>query len=164
MAARRLIRSSSMGQSADLLRSFNRDINPVPRMVSKEQKTQPNLKPAKKEVAPSPAPARIEKQEPPNVVAEKPRKCIFAFPSPPRVQKQRSDYFLDACALCKKKLDFKEDIFMYSDKAFCSQNCRDDQIALDEKFNPPSPTRNQQTRFICKDKGRWKTKFNFKRA
>lgn len=113
MAARRLIRSSSMGQSADLLHSSTRAINPVPRMVSKEQKTKPNLNPATKVVVTAPAPARMEKQEPTKVVDEKPRKCIFTFPSPPRVEKQRGDYFLNACALCKKKLDFKEDIFMY---------------------------------------------------
>ncbi|KZV35399.1 disease resistance protein-like [Dorcoceras hygrometricum] len=53
---------------------------------------------------------------PPMVVAEKPRKSIFTFPSPPRVENPRAacdHYFSDACALCKKKIDFKEDIFMY---------------------------------------------------
>ncbi|XP_043697881.1 FCS-Like Zinc finger 17-like [Telopea speciosissima] len=40
--------------------------------------------------------------------------------------------FLEACYLCKKKIGEKDEVFMYSYlRAFCSCNCRDQQIALD---------------------------------
>ncbi|XP_015888118.3 FCS-Like Zinc finger 6 [Ziziphus jujuba] len=40
--------------------------------------------------------------------------------------------FLKACSLCKKKLKVDDDLFMYGYlRAFCSPECRDDQIALD---------------------------------
>ncbi|KAH7573821.1 hypothetical protein ACOSP7_007688 [Xanthoceras sorbifolium] len=40
--------------------------------------------------------------------------------------------FLKNCSLCKKKLDLEEDLYMYGYlSAFCSPECRDDQIALD---------------------------------
>ncbi|KVH89747.1 uncharacterized protein LOC112521931 [Cynara cardunculus var. scolymus] len=42
-------------------------------------------------------------------------------------------YFLDACFLCKKLLDGNTDIFMYrGDTAFCSEECRREQIDDDE--------------------------------
>lgn len=40
--------------------------------------------------------------------------------------------FLKACSLCKKKLKVTADVYMYGYlRAFCSAECRDDQIALD---------------------------------
>ncbi|XP_031278082.1 uncharacterized protein LOC116136531 [Pistacia vera] len=40
--------------------------------------------------------------------------------------------FLEGCALCKKKLKENVDVYMYGYlSAFCSPECRDDQIALD---------------------------------
>ncbi|KMZ63090.1 hypothetical protein ZOSMA_42G01300 [Zostera marina] len=42
-------------------------------------------------------------------------------------------YFLDACTLCKKSLVAHRDIFMYrGDTPFCSEECRQDQIEMDE--------------------------------
>ncbi|KAL1202235.1 FCS-Like Zinc finger 10 [Cardamine amara subsp. amara] len=44
--------------------------------------------------------------------------------------------FLRTCYLCSKKLDFKEDIYMYSGyKAFCSSECRQVVLDLDEEMN-----------------------------
>ncbi|GLJ13601.1 hypothetical protein SUGI_0216120 [Cryptomeria japonica] len=41
--------------------------------------------------------------------------------------------FLYACYLCRQKLSHQKDIFMYGgDKAFCSEECRYQQIASDE--------------------------------
>ncbi|GLU01392.1 hypothetical protein SLE2022_187020 [Rubroshorea leprosula] len=46
-----------------------------------------------------------------------------------------SGSFLRSCYSCKKKLEEKEDIYMYrGDKAFCSLNCRSHKIWIDEKF------------------------------
>ncbi|KAJ4722505.1 Protein of unknown function (DUF581) [Melia azedarach] len=40
--------------------------------------------------------------------------------------------FLKACSLCKKKLEETADVYMYGYlRAFCSPECRDDQIAVD---------------------------------
>lgn len=42
--------------------------------------------------------------------------------------------FLDACFLCKKRLGPRVDIFMYrGDAAFCSDECRERQMAIDER-------------------------------
>eukprot|EP01018_Ginkgo_biloba_P027850 Gb_29565 [translate_table: standard] len=42
--------------------------------------------------------------------------------------------FLDACYLCKRRLDPGRDIYMYrGDKAFCSVDCRWQQILMDER-------------------------------
>lgn len=42
-------------------------------------------------------------------------------------------HFLEACFLCKKPLGGNRDIFMYrGDTPFCSEECREDQIEIDE--------------------------------
>ncbi|KAK3225058.1 hypothetical protein Dsin_004920 [Dipteronia sinensis] len=42
-------------------------------------------------------------------------------------------HFLEACFLCKKPLGSNRDIFMYrGDTPFCSEECRQDQIEIDE--------------------------------
>ncbi|XP_019101043.1 PREDICTED: uncharacterized protein LOC109132983 [Camelina sativa] len=42
-------------------------------------------------------------------------------------------HFLESCSLCCKTLSINSDIFMYSgDMAFCSQECRQEQIEYDE--------------------------------
>ncbi|PKA59190.1 hypothetical protein AXF42_Ash001283 [Apostasia shenzhenica] len=42
-------------------------------------------------------------------------------------------HFLDSCFLCKKPLADNLDIFMYrGDVPFCSEECRQEQIAMDE--------------------------------
>ncbi|XVF52443.1 hypothetical protein PTKIN_Ptkin05aG0018600 [Pterospermum kingtungense] len=42
-------------------------------------------------------------------------------------------HFLDACFLCKKSLGGNRDIFMYrGDTPFCSEECRQEQIDIDE--------------------------------
>ncbi|XP_021285984.1 uncharacterized protein LOC110417782 [Herrania umbratica] len=42
-------------------------------------------------------------------------------------------HFLDACFLCKKPLGGNRDIFMYrGDTPFCSEDCRQEQIDIDE--------------------------------
>ncbi|CAL9203734.1 unnamed protein product [Musa hybrid cultivar] len=42
-------------------------------------------------------------------------------------------HFLDSCNLCRKPLPRNHDIFMYrGDMAFCSEECRKEQIEMDE--------------------------------
>ncbi|XP_078440302.1 FCS-Like Zinc finger 3-like [Wolffia australiana] len=42
-------------------------------------------------------------------------------------------HFLDACFLCKKTIGRNRDIFMYrGDMPFCSEECRQEQIEMDE--------------------------------
>ncbi|XP_051144201.1 FCS-Like Zinc finger 3-like [Andrographis paniculata] len=42
-------------------------------------------------------------------------------------------HFLDSCFLCRKQLSQKSDIYMYrGDTPFCSQECRQEQIEMDE--------------------------------
>ncbi|KAJ8748819.1 hypothetical protein K2173_011377 [Erythroxylum novogranatense] len=42
-------------------------------------------------------------------------------------------HFLEACFLCRKPLGCNSDIFMYrGDTPFCSKECRQEQIELDE--------------------------------
>ncbi|CAA7406711.1 unnamed protein product [Spirodela intermedia] len=42
-------------------------------------------------------------------------------------------HFLDECCLCRRPLGRFRDIFMYrGDTPFCSEECRQEQIALDE--------------------------------
>ncbi|XXG59179.1 hypothetical protein AAC387_Pa04g1305 [Persea americana] len=42
-------------------------------------------------------------------------------------------HFLEACFLCKKTLGGNRDIFMYrGDTPFCSEECRQEQIEVDE--------------------------------
>ncbi|CAH8383707.1 unnamed protein product [Eruca vesicaria subsp. sativa] len=42
-------------------------------------------------------------------------------------------HFLESCSLCRKHLGLNSDIYMYrGDKAFCSNECREEQIEYDE--------------------------------
>ncbi|KAM3370142.1 hypothetical protein ACQJBY_017816 [Aegilops geniculata] len=44
-------------------------------------------------------------------------------------------YFLDACFLCRKPIASNRDIFMYrGDIAFCSEECRTEQMEADEEM------------------------------
>ncbi|KAI3469601.1 hypothetical protein Pfo_026264 [Paulownia fortunei] len=156
----RLTRSSSMGGSADFLGRI-KPVKPQP-VASQEKKQAPAptgqanaIKPVQNPVArKAAAPPQFAKQkQPPTAAVEKPRKRIFTFPSPPRGKDDRSrkgrEDFLDACALCKKKIGQDRDRYMYGYlQAFCSPECRDDQIALDDEFNPPSPVRGQAGNFL----------------
>ncbi|XP_004300295.1 PREDICTED: uncharacterized protein LOC101301109 [Fragaria vesca subsp. vesca] len=46
---------------------------------------------------------------------------------------EHQPHFLEACFLCKKPLGDNRDIFMYrGDTPFCSEECRDEQIEIDE--------------------------------
>lgn len=48
---------------------------------------------------------------------------------------QQPDYFLQSCSLCKRHLSPGRDIYMYKgDAAFCSIECRDEQIVRDERI------------------------------
>ncbi|KAL4385451.1 hypothetical protein GQ457_15G009350 [Hibiscus cannabinus] len=50
-----------------------------------------------------------------------------------RFEDVRQPHFLDACFLCNKPLGFDCDIFMYrGDTPFCSEDCRREQIDIDE--------------------------------
>ncbi|ONK80662.1 uncharacterized protein A4U43_C01F20310 [Asparagus officinalis] len=50
-----------------------------------------------------------------------------------------SDDFLSYCFSCKKKLEQGEDIYMYrGEKAFCSCNCRDQEILSEEEMGKPA--------------------------
>ncbi|KAE8658481.1 poly(U)-specific endoribonuclease-B-like [Hibiscus syriacus] len=54
--------------------------------------------------------------------------------SSPRFEDQiRQPHFLDSCFLCRKPLGGNKDIFMYrGDTPFCSEDCRQEQIDIDE--------------------------------
>ncbi|MCE2054980.1 hypothetical protein HAX54_041737 [Datura stramonium] len=46
---------------------------------------------------------------------------------------EKQPHFLDACFLCNKPLGHNRDIFMYrGDTPFCSEECRQEQIEMDE--------------------------------
>nr|XP_043622690.1 FCS-Like Zinc finger 3-like [Erigeron canadensis] len=46
---------------------------------------------------------------------------------------QEQPHFLEACNLCSKTLDHTSDIYMYrGNTPFCSQECRQEQIGIDE--------------------------------
>ncbi|KAL6279832.1 hypothetical protein ACE6H2_016713 [Prunus campanulata] len=50
-----------------------------------------------------------------------------------RFEETHQPHFLEACFLCKKPLGDNRDIFMYrGDTPFCSEECRDEQIEIDE--------------------------------
>lgn len=56
--------------------------------------------------------------------------------------------FLDSCYLCRRRLSQGHDLFMYGgDKAFCSAECRYQQILMDERTHrgPPSVIRSGST-------------------
>nr|XP_043610636.1 FCS-Like Zinc finger 3-like [Erigeron canadensis] len=47
---------------------------------------------------------------------------------------ENTTYFLEACSFCSKPLGHNSDIYMYrGNKPFCSQECRQEQIDIDEK-------------------------------
>ncbi|KAA8522112.1 hypothetical protein F0562_012574 [Nyssa sinensis] len=46
---------------------------------------------------------------------------------------EHQPHFLESCFLCKKTLDDNKDIFMYrGDTPFCTEECRQEQIEIDE--------------------------------
>ncbi|XP_016483299.1 FCS-Like Zinc finger 2 [Nicotiana tabacum] len=46
---------------------------------------------------------------------------------------EQQPHFLESCFLCKKQLGSNKDIFMYrGDTPFCSEECRQEQIEMDE--------------------------------
>ncbi|GMJ00445.1 hypothetical protein like AT4G17670 [Hibiscus trionum] len=50
-----------------------------------------------------------------------------------RFEDVRQPHFLDSCFLCKTPLGVDRDIFMYrGDTPFCSEECRQEQIDIDE--------------------------------
>lgn len=56
----------------------------------------------------------------------------------------RSTDFLDSCRLCRSRLKQGQDVFMYNgDNAFCSMECRYEQIVIDERKErwPPAVIR-----------------------
>ncbi|XP_044495907.1 FCS-Like Zinc finger 17-like [Mangifera indica] len=55
-------------------------------------------------------------------------------PALPPVCKPTAEYscFLKSCHLCNKKLSFHKDVYMRSDQGFCSIECRNRQIYLDD--------------------------------
>eukprot|EP00253_Pinus_taeda_P006293 PITA_06293 len=64
---------------------------------------------------------------------------IWDVASPPRsyssVPVFSVGYFLSACCLCKRQLNHGKDIYMYrGDKAFCSVECRYQQILMDDRM------------------------------
>ncbi|XP_042516912.1 uncharacterized protein LOC122091140 [Macadamia integrifolia] len=83
-----------------------------------------------------------------NLKPEQPCRRIFTISSPVRESKVENPElnsihsklggFLEACYLCKKKIGEREEVFMYSYlRAFCSCNCRDQQIELDRAIEKP---------------------------
>ncbi|KAJ1261034.1 hypothetical protein BS78_10G277300 [Paspalum vaginatum] len=44
-------------------------------------------------------------------------------------------HYLGSCFLCKTSIACDRDIFMYRDAAFCSVDCRDDQMDMDEALH-----------------------------
>ncbi|CAA7032834.1 unnamed protein product [Microthlaspi erraticum] len=44
-----------------------------------------------------------------------------------------SDNFLSVCNFCNKKLDVGEDIYMYREKGFCSEECRWEEMMVEEE-------------------------------
>lgn len=81
-------------------------------------------------------------------VSEAPRKVIWTVGSPVRENgkdgpetktDEQSGAFFETCFLCKKKITQKNDVFMYGYlRAFCSSECREKQIIVDEKGKPAS--------------------------
>ncbi|KAG6596906.1 FCS-Like Zinc finger 1, partial [Cucurbita argyrosperma subsp. sororia] len=56
-----------------------------------------------------------------------------SFRSLSAVACSRPSHFLDSCFLCRKPLGNNTDIFMYrGDTPFCSEDCRQEQIEIDE--------------------------------
>ncbi|KAL3827980.1 hypothetical protein ACJIZ3_016782 [Penstemon smallii] len=82
----------------------------------------------------SATPAKIMKAE--SSADSSRAKNIFTVASPETIgapDQMKSDGFLERCHFCKKRIAQNSEIFMYSDLcAFCSAECRDNQIALDQ--------------------------------
>ncbi|GLJ13600.1 hypothetical protein SUGI_0216100 [Cryptomeria japonica] len=70
------------------------------------------------------------------------KEMVFEDSGPSALSSLEPADFLYACYLCRQKLSHQKDIFMYrGDKAFCSEECRHQQIASDErKEQRPSPS------------------------
>ncbi|GKV10752.1 hypothetical protein SLEP1_g22072 [Rubroshorea leprosula] len=67
------------------------------------------------------------------------RNLASSIPSPRSARfydarfEDQQPHFLDSCFLCKKPLGDNKDIFMYrGDTPFCSEECRQEQIDMDE--------------------------------
>ncbi|CAL5050159.1 unnamed protein product [Urochloa decumbens] len=44
-------------------------------------------------------------------------------------------HYLESCFLCKDSIACNRDVFMYMDAAFCSDDCRQEQMDMDEALN-----------------------------
>ncbi|CAN6206686.1 unnamed protein product [Urochloa humidicola] len=52
------------------------------------------------------------------------------------VTRQRRLHYLESCFLCKESIACNRDVFMYKgDAAFCSDDCRQEQMDMDEALN-----------------------------
>ncbi|CBI20951.3 unnamed protein product, partial [Vitis vinifera] len=61
--------------------------------------------------------------------------CILEFECSDNSTPYPSNDFLSICYSCKKKLEEGKDIYMYrGEKAFCSLNCRSQEILIDEEM------------------------------
>ncbi|KAI4371477.1 hypothetical protein MLD38_019708 [Melastoma candidum] len=73
-------------------------------------------------------------------------------------EERRQPHFLEACFRCRKQLGNNRDIFMYGgDTAFCSEECRQEQIDMDEskekrkkKINPSSSSSSSSMKALRK--------------
>ncbi|MQM14889.1 hypothetical protein Taro_047828 [Colocasia esculenta] len=62
----------------------------------------------------------------------RPTAAVATFSYAPPCEEE-TPHFLDACHLCRQPLSRYRDIFMYrGDTPFCSEECRQEQIELDE--------------------------------
>ncbi|KAF8388090.1 hypothetical protein HHK36_026756 [Tetracentron sinense] len=93
---------------------------------------------------------------------EQSRRKILTLESPVRETNmeidtgERGRWFLEACYYCKKKLNLDLDVFMYGYmQAFCSPECRDEQIDLDTEAEAEAdeasgePTKRITTESCC---------------
>ncbi|XP_066371413.1 uncharacterized protein [Miscanthus floridulus] len=52
------------------------------------------------------------------------------------VARRRRLHYLESCYLCKESIACDRDVFMYKgDAAFCSEDCRDEQMDMDEALH-----------------------------
>ncbi|CAL4966402.1 unnamed protein product [Urochloa decumbens] len=51
------------------------------------------------------------------------------------VTSRQSLHYLESCFLCKESIACNRDVFMYMDAAFCSDDCRQEQMDMDEALN-----------------------------
>uniref|UniRef100_A0A0C9RG01 TSA: Wollemia nobilis Ref_Wollemi_Transcript_29023_1096 transcribed RNA sequence n=1 Tax=Wollemia nobilis TaxID=56998 RepID=A0A0C9RG01_9CONI len=95
----------------------------------------------------------LESESGPGALSEGPRPRTalghMAFGGPgafsPRSEKDchydsvKPAHFLDVCSLCNRRLGDGRDIYMYrGDSAFCSEECRQQQITMDERMEKSS--------------------------